>query len=116
MDCINCKSTGRLDRVVLDILTGTELGVLCEACLDTRYDPVFKDDIWHEDSGCAVCAEQPHYHLPLIDCLIEYSDDRSDELEYGVTDTTVRLCSEHLEELLTTTPDEIQASGAVVTQ
>lgn len=116
MQCIKCKSTDRLDRVVRDIPTDTEVGGLCESCLDTRFDPVFRDDIWQADSGCAVCANDPHYQLPLIDCIIEFSDGREDIIEYGVRETTVRLCTEHFKEVLTETPEEIQVAEELTTQ
>lgn len=116
MKCLKCQNKSDLDRLVVDMPTGSVLGSLCESCLKTRLIPVFQDDIWHKDSGCSVCAEDPTYHLPIIECLIEYSDDRQAEVEYGITDSTVRLCREHLEEILTTKPEAQHVSEAVVSQ
>lgn len=116
MECLTCDRNGVLERVAVDILTGTELGGFCDACLDTDGDLVFGEDIWHADAGCAVCSDDPHYQLPRIDCVIQYSDDRQDEVEYGITERTVQLCAAHLENLLTETIEETQSSEAVALQ
>jgi hypothetical protein len=116
MNCLKCERTAELDRVVVDILTGTEVGGLCERCLEAHGSPVFQDDIWREESACAVCAETPQYEIPLIDCLIRYADNRPDEVEYAITDATLRLCTTHLREFLMETPEELQIAEALVSQ
>jgi hypothetical protein len=116
MKCLRCERTAGLDRAVVDILTGSEVGGLCESCLDTCSSPVFRDDVWRRDTDCAVCAETPHYEIPLIDCLIRYAGHRPDEVEYAITDTTLRLCAEHLREISTEIPEEHRTPEAVVSQ
>ena len=116
MECLKCEHTADLDRVVIDILTGTELGGLCGSCLATCSSPAFRDDVWRRDTDCAVCAETPHYEIPLIDCLIQHGDDRPDEAEYVITDETLRLCADHLRESLMEPPEDPLTAEAVVTQ
>lgn len=116
MKCLKCNKDAVLERVVVDITTGTELGGFCDSCLNTEDNPTFEDGIWHGDSGCAVCSGDSHYQLPRIDCLIQYCDDRQDEIEYGITDRTVQLCADHLKNLLTETIEETQSSEAVALQ
>lgn len=116
MYCLNCGETAGLDRVVLDDLTGVEIGGLCDSCLSTSPHPVFRDDVWRNETGCAVCAEPVHYHLPLIDCRIQYTDGRPDEVEYALTDATLRLCTDHLRATLEGSPTDLQAPEATVSQ
>jgi hypothetical protein len=116
MHCLNCGETAGLDRVVLDALTEVEIGGLCDPCLSTCSHPVFRDDVWRNGSGCAVCAEPVHYRLPLIDCRIQYTDGRPDEVEYSLTDATLRLCTDHLRATLEGSPPDLQTSEAMVSQ
>jgi hypothetical protein len=104
MECVGCRSGSDPDRIVIDILTDGEVGLLCDHCIDTTFREVFNDPVWHQDSGCSVCAETPQYYLPLISCLIEFEDDRSSEVEYSITESTVRLCSGHLEDIIVGSP------------
>lgn len=113
MESLNCNCDGGFDRVVIDIPTQAEVGGLCESCLDTRFTPVFQDNIWQEDSGCAVCAKEPQYQLPPINCIIQFSDLRADIVEYGITDSTVRLCTEHLQEILALPSEDFQATETI---
>lgn len=114
MHCLKCGETGELDRVVRDILTGTEVGGLCETCLETCRSPVFQDDVWRTDSDCAVCSGDAHYELPLVDCRIQYPDGRPDDIEYVLTDATLRLCTEHLRAALAESPTDSPSSEAVI--
>lgn len=114
MKCTKCEDEGGFERAIIDILTEAELGCICETCLDSIFDPVFQDDIWQEDSGCAVCADEPHYHLPPVDLVIEYDDSRPTEIEYGITASTVRLCASHLKQLLDAdTVEAVQAADPI---
>lgn len=116
MHCLKCDETDRLDRVVVDTLTGAEVGGLCDTCLETGQSSAFEDDIWRADSDCAVCAEVAQYELPLIECRIEYPDCRPDEVEYVLTDATLRLCTEHLRVALTESPTDSPPIEAIVSQ
>lgn len=114
MDCLKCEETDGLDRAIVDSLTGAEVGGLCEACLGTCRSPVFRDEIWRTGTDCAVCAGAAHYDLPLIDCRIEYPDGRPDEIEYVVTDETLRLCTDHLRVTLTESTADSQSTEAAI--
>lgn len=116
MKCLKCNKDSVLERAVVDILTGRELGGFCDPCLDTENDLTFGDDVRDAGLGCAICSKDPHYQLPRIDCLIQYSDDRQDEVEYGISERTVQLCADHLKDLLTMTIEEMQSSEAVAIQ
>ena len=69
-----------------------------------------------ENTDCAVCAEPSQYDLPRIDCRIQHSDDRPDEVEYTITKATLRLCRTHLRAVLTEAPSDVQFTAAAVPQ
>lgn len=116
MECLKCESSSVLDRVAVDRVTERPIGALCDSCQHPEVAHTFDSDVWHEDSGCAVCADRAHYCLPKIDCRIQFDDDRADSIEYTVEDTTVRLCSDHFEDLLKGEAAEPAAAAGAVPQ
>lgn len=110
MECLKCESGTVLDRLVVDRVTERPMGALCDSCQRTDIKRVFRRDVWHEDSGCVICAGRAHYYLPEIELRIEFDDLREDSIEYSVTDKTPRLCSNHFEELL-----RGEAAGPMIT-
>lgn len=116
MECLKCESGTVLDRLVVDRVTEQPMGALCDSCQRTDIERVFRGDVWHEDSGCVICADRAHYYLPEIELRIEFDDHREDSIEYSVTDTTARLCSDHFEELLRGEAAGPMTSTGAVTQ
>lgn len=109
MECVRCGSQSQLDRIVVDNVTKAEVGGLCENCQHPRLKSIFNDVFWHDDSGCVICADPADYHLPQFECLIQFSDDRPAVAEYSIDTATARLCSGHLESILSLDSLEIPA-------
>lgn len=98
LDCVNCGGDVGFNRVVIDLSTGSEAGGLCQTCEREEFGIILEDNLWHHDTGCALCMNDGEYSLPLMDCRIEY-ESRPDTVEYTITEETISLCKRHLKTL-----------------
>jgi hypothetical protein len=104
MECLSCTDPGVVNRVLVNRLTGEEVGLYCEDCEAAAFGGVLGDPDWHQDNGCAFCEGSGTYLLPRVDCLIE--DDGSPRLvEYLTIEGAVSLCPDHVDRLL---PDDVR--------
>ncbi|WP_255152376.1 hypothetical protein [Halorarius halobius] len=100
MDCLACGLRSGYNRVVVDLLAGTELGGLCFRCEERLFGRSLKDGLWTERSGCVLCSRDGAVALP------EWRPRTSDtggvlrlENDYELGATTVELCDEHFDRL-----------------
>jgi hypothetical protein len=100
MECISCNDSDVLNRVVVNQLSRAEHGAFCAACEERRFGELLATRSWHQDHGCAFCDRDGRFALPKLDCVIERDDGTVQSAEYGSLQEAVRLCEEHLEELL----------------
>lgn len=100
MECISCNRSEVPNRVVVNQLTRHEHGLFCEACETEVFGELLTNAAWLQDNGCSFCDNNGRFALPELECLIEYSDDTPPLLEYGPLEGAVRLCEEHVEELV----------------
>lgn len=100
MECISCEAHEVFNRVIINRLTGEEIGVYCEDCEFKDFGEMLEDPSWHQENGCAFCENSGRYKLPKLDCLIENDDGSPRLLEYMHFDYTITLCSNHTEKLL----------------
>lgn len=105
MECVNC-GTENVDRLVVESASDTTQGGVCADCDSSQFGVLGTEPVWHHPTGCALCGEETRYALPRVDCLIEW-DDNSLEAEYSVTESTLKLCTDHAVSLLNIEqPDE----------
>jgi hypothetical protein len=100
MDCISCTDSGVVNRVLVNRLTGEEVGLYCEGCEAETFGRVLGDQEWHQDNGCAFCDGSGTYLLPRVDCLIEADDGSPRLVEYLTIEGSVSLCPDHVDRLL----------------
>lgn len=103
MDCISCGEDGVFNRVVVNQVSNTELGLYCEACESEQFGSLLSDPMWHQSHGCAFCDEPGKYSLPNLECLIESDTGDARIIEYTIHEHTVTICEQHLAALM---PDD----------
>jgi len=105
MDCLSCPDPGVVNRVLVNRLTGEEVGLYCEDCEAEAFGGVLGDPAWHQDNGCAFCEGSGTYLLPRVDCLIEADDGSPRLVEYLTIEGSISLCPAHVDRLL---PDGVR--------
>ncbi len=100
MECLSCTEPGVVNRVLVNRLTGEEVGLYCEDCEAEAFGGVLGDPDWHQDNGCAFCDGAGTYLLPEVDCLIEDDDGSPRLVEYLTIEGSVSLCPDHVDRLL----------------
>ena len=100
MECISCNGSDVLNRAVVNQLTRHEHGLFCEDCEREHFGGLLDDAAWHQENGCAFCDGDGRFVLPELDCVIEYDDGTPSLLEYDSLRDAVRLCEDHVEELV----------------
>lgn len=108
MDCISCTDDGAFNRVLVNRLTGEELGLYCADCEAETFGAVLDDTTWHQENGCSFCDGAGKYLLPQLDCLIEGDDGDARLVEYMTIDEDVSLCAGHVDRLL---PDGVRVEA-----
>lgn len=98
-ECVNCRGDLDFNRLIIELATTTEIGGLCSSCEQEEFGILLTDNLWHHDTGCALCPNDGHYALPQLDCLIEY-DSKPDDVEYSITADTITLCESHFQALI----------------
>lgn len=99
MECITCRRDDVFNRVVVNRLSGGEIGLFCEACEAETFGGLLERPAWHQANGCAFCDGDGRFALPALECLVRH-DDGSSQLEYPPLEGSVKLCGEHVEELV----------------
>lgn len=102
MDCQKCKKSVTVDRVIVERITGSVLGALCETCQRSHLSEVGRSDALTASPECVECGDPAYYFLPRIDCLIRSADGREPTVEYTLTDTSPAVCGTHFEEIVDT--------------
>lgn len=100
MECTKCENPEAFNRVIINQLTGEELGVFCSDCESTSFGEILDNPHWHQQNGCAFCENPGKFKLPELDCLIESEDGTLSTLEYITLDETVALCTAHIRDIL----------------
>lgn len=102
MNCQACDSSVRIDRVIVERITDTVIGALCDTCQRYHLSSGEPSDPIAASVGCRDCDRPASYHLPRIECLIRYDTGRWATVEYTVTDTSPGVCTAHLQEIVDT--------------
>lgn len=102
MNCQACDSSVRIDRVIVERITDTVIGGLCETCQRCHLPAEEASDPMATTVGCRECDRPASYHLPRIDCLIRYDSGLPASVEYTVTETSPGVCTPHLGEIVDT--------------
>jgi len=100
MDCITCGFEAGYNRVVVDLMTGAEIGGFCLRCERSEFGRSLTRSHWTSDEECAFCDRDGFFALPLWR---PYTTKRGNRIvcsvDYEVTGETLVLCDEHLHEL-----------------
>lgn len=98
MNCQNCKRSTVIERVIVERITDTVIGGLCEPC--ERYFLSESDaatvDAVGATTECFSCDDRAYYVLPRLECMIQSNADSGTTVEYSLTRTTPRVCGAHL--------------------
>lgn len=100
MECLKCGGTDGFDRVVVNQVSGRELGLVCERCEEAQFGTLLADPAFHADNGCAFCDGDGKFALPLLECLIEHPDGSARVVEYDTLFDAVQFCDRHLDRFL----------------
>lgn len=114
MDCQNCNGTTDIDRVIVEKLTKSVLGVLCAPCQREHFSKVECSDGQAGESGCRKCANPAYYYLPRFDCLIQRGDGSGTTIEYTLTPASPRVCGSHMAAIIGTHHEEETVSEQVL--
>lgn len=102
MNCQACDSSVHIDRVIVERITDTVIGGLCETCQRYHLPAGEASDTRARTVGCLECDRPASYHLPRIDCLIRYDSGIRASVEYTVTETSPGVCATHLDDIVDT--------------
>ncbi|MFC7157433.1 hypothetical protein ACFQPA_18550 [Halomarina halobia] len=96
-ECVACGLGAGFNRAVLDVVTGDLLGGLCVGCEERNFGKSLVRGDWSLVEGCAFCARDGFYALPLWR---PYTENRGGDtvcrVALSVDGATLRLCDEHL--------------------
>jgi hypothetical protein len=97
MNCIRCGHEAGYNRVVVDLLSGVELGGLCVGCERDEFGESLAKSLWADGDGCRFCDRDGHFALARWEpSATERGGDVHCSVDYQVTDATVLVCDEHL--------------------
>lgn len=100
MNCLRCGREAGYNRVVIDLLAGTELGRLCMNCEKDQFGECLEYFGSAGADDCAFCERDGHFALARW---LPSVEDRGDRLvctaEVERTDTAVKVCDEHFHEI-----------------
>lgn len=101
MDCVRCGLRAGYNRVVVDLISGSELGGFCRNCeLEAFGHALSKFD--GADESCVLCTRDGHYAVPAWQPYEKKTDSHvACAVEFSVHDRTPTLCDEHFHELCT---------------
>lgn len=102
MNCQNCNGSTDIDRVIVEKITKTVLGVLCDACRREHFSKGEHSGEGAGTTGCTKCADPAYYVLPRFDCLIQPDDGSGITIEYTLTPASPRVCGSHMEAIVGT--------------
>ena len=99
MTCIRCQQPAGYNRVVLDLVTGTEYGGLCRNCEFDEFGHTL-DRFSGTATECAVCDRDGTVAIATWEPSVDASDGvLVSRVEYAVTERTARLCDEHYHQI-----------------
>lgn len=110
--CISCDTKPTRFRVVIDLDTEREIGVVCEHCLSIEFGDTILNPTWCRDQGCAICERDCFYALPEVSLSRESrgAQNISSRFEYSLSGETLNLCDEHL----TWVSEEIESAQPII--
>lgn len=101
MHCLVCRENRAYNRVVVDAITGDQLGNLCIGCQKRAFDGEFADPA---PAGTVLCARDGFFAVPEWEATLVVEDGRSvSRSRCEVTANTPRLCGPHLDSVVTRT-------------
>jgi hypothetical protein len=96
MNCVRCGLDAGYNRVVVDLLSGVELGGFCVDCEHEEFGRSLERGFWTGDD-CALCDRDGHFALATWEPeATEREGDLHCSVDYDVTPDTVLACDEHL--------------------
>lgn len=111
MDCIRCGHDSGYNRVVVDIVTGRELGGYCRNCEYDEFGQALSK-FGGTDRDCALCNRDGHFGLPAYETRAKVTDSRIEStVECRVRDQTPLLCDEHFHDVTATQPPRADRVG-----
>jgi len=95
MECVSCGLLAGYNRVVVDLVSGRELGGFCRNCeLDEFGQTLSK--LTQPDSSCVLCRRDGHFGLAAWTPYRQESNARVIcDVEFEVRERTPLLCDEH---------------------
>lgn len=97
MQCISCQLDAGYNRAVVDTLSGVELGGYCLRCERREFGHSLAGT---QGTACTFCDRDGFYALPVWTArAVDEGHVTRSQVAYDVTETTVRVCDEHLHAL-----------------
>jgi len=95
MNCIRCNGEAGYNRVVVDTVSGRELGHFCRNCEFEEFGRAL-ERLNTRDRSCVMCNRDGHVAVaPWTPTLADDGRQFVSEVDYDVTDRTPFLCDEH---------------------
>lgn len=109
MNCVSCGRRAGYNRVVVDLVSGVEVGGLCVDCEAEEFGKVLERGYW-DGEECGLCPRDGQFALPEWEAeATERDGDLHCSVSYSVTGGTPVLCDEHLHAIR---PEEAPAAAA----
>lgn len=100
MKCVVCGLDAGYNRVVVDLVSGIEVGGLCVACERAEFGRLIDRGALRSEAGCAICDRDGFFAVATW----EANTRREEEaircsVGYSLDEPDLRLCDEHLREI-----------------